>query len=275
MERTWDVFAVEGPANRTVIAQFGLQGGQLTFHWLDKAKDVDLAGMLENCLLQITINEQKAAVALRQPLMVKPLVLDLDRGNVSGKCQIPNSPDPANCRFEITGLDGPFPKHALFPPDSVPAAKGEQWILLGEQKAEQLLALHVESTMKRVHQVTITALSQHGDDPDATWLKDKTRRMVKSQRNQRLKELQADLAGLAAAVQQFDAADATKLTDAQKQTGNAAKARLERDSSLAIQLQKLEELCKELNDVGKVHFRVVYEVEGHPIELLRTQATAN
>jgi acyl carrier protein len=208
------------------------------------------------------------------PLIVKPLVLDLDRGTVTGKWQIPNTPDPASCRFEITGLDGPFPKHALFPPESVSAAKGEQWITLGEPKAEQVLALHAETTMKRVHQVTITALSQQGEDPDPSWLKDKSRRMVKSQRNQRFKELQAELAGLSAAVQRFDAADATKLTEADKQTGNAAKARLERETTLATQMQKLEELCKALNDVGKIHFRVIYEVEGHAIELLRTEAPA-
>jgi hypothetical protein len=274
--RKWDVYAVPSPGMRTAVGQFSLLEGNLAFQWLPTATAASGAGMLQNCFLQFNIANDIRALGLRKTILVKPLVLDLNKGVMTEKYDISNPPDPASCRFEIVSLDGAFPPHELKPAGNISAADGTQWILLGENRADQIMALHIECSLKKQFQWTTTAVLQLGEEPHERWAKDRDRRITKAGRTQFQQQWQLLHAQLAQQLAQANAIDLSKVTDrGQKQELERRKNLLNVDHDKAAAQHKmadrLVELCDGLNDRGVIHFRVVFEIDGKSVELLRSQ----
>ncbi len=113
--RTWVVDYVDRKRQRTEIAEFILADATLDFRWLVDPQLHD-ADQLRNALLEINTGKQVVLLPLRQPAVVKPLVLSgrttkQPRGIGSNgighlKISLDTLPEIANLRLELTGVSG-------------------------------------------------------------------------------------------------------------------------------------------------------------------------
>ncbi|GIW92529.1 MAG: hypothetical protein KatS3mg110_0570 [Pirellulaceae bacterium] len=274
--RLWDVSLTEAPANtvRRIIGQFRLVGGKLDFRWMPEAADLKTAPGFANCLIKASSGSQQQLIRLREPQVVRPLKLDLDRATFAARYDLPNAPDPASCRWEILAV-GQGTTYTLEPAGAVPAASGKQWILFGKKREEQNLAIHITVSLRGVLMVSGQALFQMGEDPSEEWLDARDRRATKALRTRLARELPPALENLKRQLDQYNSIPPNTITDRNKRQEfdrlkNLAKVDYDRVNDQWKRVQAVEQLCEQLND-QPLHFRLVFDVEGQTVELLRTE----
>ncbi len=274
--RMWDVSLSEGMQSRgrTLIAQFRLLGGSFDFRWTPEAEPLKLSPLLANCLIQARSGNQRRLIALRQVNLVRPVKLDMDRGTFTARYEVPHLPDPGSCRFEVLRISNDL----LFKADPdrlIPASSGKQWILFGKERQEQNLALHLAVSLRGNLAITGNALFQWGEDPSEEWLESRDRRAMKANRIRLVRELPRQLQVLKAQVDHYSGIDPKRIPDRtqSEQIARAKNLALTDYNRLNDQWKKVkavEQLCEQLEGQS-LHFRLVFEVEGNTVELLRTQ----
>ena len=277
--RQWDVFLVpqsEG-ARRKRVGQFEMLGGQFRFHWTPDAAQEKAAGSLANCLLRLRSGMATRVVSLRKPLLVKPLRMEMDQATFSGRYEIPNVPDPDICRLEILSIEGVSMPLEFRPSGAIPAASSKQWILFGQKREQQSLAIHLTCSLRQTLMISGTALYQMGEDPSEEWLKARERKPLKAVRARFAREYPKQLTELKQQLETLLAVDARRITDRNKQQElqrqqNLAKGDFEKLEAEWKRIQEVDQLCS-LLDGKSIHFRVIFELEGQPIELLRSEGS--
>lgn len=277
--RRWDVFVTvpSGSAQRKRVGQFALLDGRFTYRWTSEAQEQTLSGALSNCRLLVRSGTGSRSVALRKPLLVKPLKMDLDQATFSGRYEVPNPPEPSICRFEVLAIEGASKPYVLEPPGSVPLASGKQWILFGEKREDQALALHLNCSLRGALAITGTAVYQMGEEPSDEWLKGNARKTRKPNRVRLAKEYSGKLETAKRERDRLNAIDPQTIPDRNRQQElqrqqNLVKVDYAKLESEWKKVQEVDRLCSDMN--GKaIHFRVVFELEGQPVELVRTEGS--
>jgi hypothetical protein len=85
------------------VAGLRSKDGQLEFLWTDGA-DEDAAAAVRNSILVLTSGDTKRLVRLRTPQKVQASKYDLSRPKFLIRCDVVDPPDPADIRFDFTGL---------------------------------------------------------------------------------------------------------------------------------------------------------------------------
>lgn len=270
-ERDWEVFllgAKSGGGDALKVADLTIQDGRLLFQWTAEASAEPDAGALRNCALSMNVGPEIHELVLRQPEVQSPLVVDLDKPEDKHRVDIPLPPDPSSVRFQVTKLEGPFPPHVLEPDAPIPPVKGEQTIKLGAEPAEQVLELHLEIELKRDLEVTVAPHFRVSTEGKPVPMTKANLRKVEQQavllRGQLLAQLN-DLTQLQKRLQD----------QAQKQRATA-EINLKQQQLVQVEtgiqaLEKLKGLYDQLNEQGKIHYRVVYDAEGVEVELARSE----
>lgn len=277
--RQWDVFVTvpSGSAQRKRVGQFALLDGRFTYRWTSEAREQTASGALSNCRLLVRSGTGSRSVALRKPLVVKPLKMDLDQATFSGRYEVPNPPEPSICRLEVLAIEGASKKYVLEPPGSVPLASGKQWILFGEKREDQALAVHLNCSLRGGLAITGTAVYQMGEDPSDEWLKGNARKPRKPNRVRLAKEYSGKLEAAKREVDRLNNINPQAIPDRNRQQElqrqqNLVKVDYAKLESEWKKVQEVDRLCSDMN--GKaIHFRVVFELEGQPVELVRTEGS--
>jgi len=104
----WQV-GIESPlekeAGQAGVARFWRNKESLKFQWREGAAAAP-ANYLRNCVLEVSVGGQSRRLALRKPLIVEPLVVDLQRGTASQVIPLDWIPEPAHLHLEVLKVEG-------------------------------------------------------------------------------------------------------------------------------------------------------------------------
>ncbi len=256
--RSWTAYAGQSDAasgSGAPIARFTLSDqDQLMFQWAANANK-DVANYLRNCLLNITIGSKSKEVALREPVIIEPLALTLDKAITREQFDLEWVPDPDQVQIQITGLEGAFPKHTLTPPPALKAAKGELTIPFGDPP-NHIFSLQIRSTLTRKLGLTVAPFLLVGNQP--------------------VKFTPQALQQVAMQAQMQYQAMNTAVT--QKQVEGREKERVEQllpqQQTLATLYGEFANNAAQLKEGAKMHFRVFCPAGQRELELLKTGAAA-
>ncbi len=255
--RAWTIFlgqGATGETNRTPIAKLALDDkDNLTFQWTPQAAAQRAANYLRNCSLNISIGDKSKETLLREPTVVEPLVISLDKGGMRAQLDVDWAPDPDQLQLEITSLEGPFPKHTFDPAAALKAAGGRTLVMFGEPP-NQFMMLEVRATMSRKLGITVTPYLKLGNQPV---------RMT-------MQSVQQAFAQATALYQQANNLVTQKVGPAQQR--DALEKQL---PQLAAEMQGYGEIAEKasvLNNTGKIHFRLFFIVGQRQVDVLKSSA---
>lgn len=262
-ERDWEICWREGESGPdTKIAHLTLgDNSQLSFQWQPEAKTQSLAGHLSNCALMFSCRGESHVALLRQPTRVEGMAVDLEKSSVREDWNIDLPPDPSAIRVEITGVQGG--KYTVEPAPTINADKGEAWVRL--EDGGGLLSLHVETSLKRSLQVTLTPHVKLSNDGKPEKLNIRKIEQVKKQCQQAVQMN----SGMVTQLQQ--ALKAKGVPEDQKRRmiqPRLATFRSQLESAEAA-LKKCESLEKVLNGASlTVNLRVFFDADSTEVDLL-------
>ncbi len=278
--REWTVFHVRNQ-NKTPIATFEIVDDRLKFHWDPPAAEVRSAAALINTILTLTSSGKVHKLALRQPIMVEPIKLDLSRSSTTERWRIPSLPDSVIVFGEIAKLSDGLPKAAFDPGQSIPLARKSLRIRLGEKPETSLFFLEVAFKLSRSN-VSVTIKPFFQPTLDATPVAITAREIAGL-----LRQLEAQQQGLVnniARTKQFqkDLKKARISTTKKKQQSqlaaqqlNLAEQDLQRIANQLTQLNKLNDLQQAIGENASISIRLLAKVGQDKIVLLDTAETAD
>ncbi|HND55045.1 MAG TPA: hypothetical protein PLV92_21675, partial [Pirellulaceae bacterium] len=264
-DRDWDVTMRESETdpNAQKIAHLSLKNDMLAFEWLPPAQSHPAAPHLTNCVLHLASGPKSRYLALRKPISAPPLTLDLKKGAIKGKWDIPYPPNPDKIKVKLT-FEGPFPPAKFDGAEEIDADKGNVLVWFGATADEQLLALRVTSDLRKSLELGVEPyfrLITVGAKPD----KLTTANIKKAQ--------QAVVLGRAQAMafeQAAKKAAAGKNDELSKTRVDQAEENLKQTDKVGKNFEALGGLVESLSGNGKIHVRVFYQAEDQKIDLLKT-----
>lgn len=271
-EREWEI-RLEGSdiGGENIVARLKLEDDhKLYFQWSEEAVQDEASAHLINCMLNVnlTVGGATKDVALRRPVIVEPITLDMERTGTKVRWEIPTPPDPNKVYLQITNRPPPFPKSTVEPDKPVNMDRATQMIRVGEKEENQVLVLKVDSDMKRNVEVNVTAWAQFNKAA-------KPERINKA--SLKKMEMAAQTAAQAAGIKVAQlAALKPPGNDRQKkqqldQAKNLADQQLKYWTEVNGKMETLKQLYEQLNGNAKINFRVYYQTEAGEITLLRTK----
>jgi len=104
----WQV-GIESPLDKEEgqggVARFWRDKESLRFQWLEGAASAP-ANHLRNCVLEVSVGGQSRRLALRKPVIIEPLTVDLQRGGASQVIPLEWMPEPAHLRLDVLKVEG-------------------------------------------------------------------------------------------------------------------------------------------------------------------------
>ena len=240
---------------RTDLARLWLEEQTLKFQWLSGAGRAR-GNCLRNCGLLVGVDQQSRWLPLSPPKAVDPLVLDLDGG--VARISLPTAewmPKIGTLRLQITGLEGPFPQHALKPADGI-SENGRVEVLFSGEKLPSVRLQVGLIGRGRAASVEVTALYQ---------LADRVQRQFKAKEAVRL-------SGEFYVLQNRWQSTLDKLSEQDPRRPDA-KRQVELLKEALEQLKTLGDLYQQIHKKGKIHFRVFRAVDDRQVDLFTTKTT--
>jgi hypothetical protein len=257
--RDWEISLTGGAAN-IIAALLSVKDNQLTFQWTPEGAKQSAAPLLCNCGLHLSAGPGQHDLAFRTPIKGEPLVVGLDRGGSSVTWKIDLLPDPKKLFIEITTLEGGFLKHKFKERQTLEGTdRTELWT--GSDEAAMPLGWRIASTVKN-DSIEVDSLPQY---------------QIRGVTRQPKPLVKKELAPLEKQFDQsrflvnkkIEAASKAKGEGAERQA-NLGKVELEKVNAADDQLKELKSLIEDLDGKGAIHFRVYYQTEDGPIDLLVT-----
>jgi serine/threonine-protein kinase len=256
-KQDWEV-NLTGPEGAVLVAKLGVKEGNLTFQWTPEGAKEANAPYLANCALELSAGTGRHVVALREPVVGPPLVIELEKPG-SAKWLVDHLPDPKSIHFEVTELEG-MPRKKFDGDINVLRGVGEDMtVWTGPDDETMPLGIRLTSGISGKN-VQVTS---------APWLKFEG--MKKAEKYSK-KILAANKAGatqrLSVLTQQREALPKGEQTEAQR---NLLDQEIQALSKGTSQVDAITEFIDKLKGVGKIHFRVFYAAEeGAQVDLLVT-----
>lgn len=253
-----DVNSQSGP----VVANLSIKDDKLMFGWTEEAKKQQtIAGNLANCILQLNAGKVQKKVKLREPVALPGLVLKTDKPLKDLKWNIDNAPDAKRVVIEVVGVDG-LPGKQFDPKNLLDAVKDSTVMKVGLNDQQLLVHYKLDVTMKG-KSVTITPkmLIKLGEYDPEPYNKKKVMDLAKLLEQQKvLLEGQNKMSD--------------ELIKKNKERGDQMKRQVESDqkkrNAAAAEEPILQDILKNLNENGRMQFRVYYKVDGDQVDLVKT-----
>ena len=254
--RDWEISLASGAA-KAIVALLSVKDDQLTFQWTPEAAKEPGSALLCNCGLKLSAGPDQHEVALREPIVGEPLVVNLERIGSSVKWNIDLLPDPKKIFIEVARLDGEFLEHKFKQRQTLEGSdRTELWT--GSAEDSMPLGLRIDSSVA-AQAIQIKASPQYQ-------LKAMRQPQLLVKRELGVIEKQIDSSRFIAN-KRIEAAKKAK-AEAQK---TLSERDLERVNAADEQLTELKSLIEGLDGKAKIHFRVFYETGEGPIDLLVTE----
>lgn len=267
--RDWEVVQKETSGEDIVVATLSLPAQELRFEWTPDGLKSPSAGALRNCVLKITAGQEKPhLVALRTVSLAPPITIEnLEKANLSARFALESLPDSSALRMEPTVPN----QKIVFDAGGTDLTKGDQWIYFGESKEQAPLALKLDTglTAKGIQVSAVPYVLLPGEKPQkltpALYRKISVTDLQKQSNamTERLGNMKKQMAKMARGAQ-ASMQNELNLTNLQR----------ENLDKLVQRVQKLDELVKQLNSGGKIHFRIYYDSGESPVELVKTDDAA-
>ncbi len=270
-ERAWE-FRMEGSSELgdAVVANLEIKDdNKLYFQWTKDAVKDPLSAHLVNCMLNInlTVGGATKDLALRKPVVLEPITLEMERAGAKVRWEIPHPPNPDKVFWTVSKLAAPFPKHVKEPDQPIPANNGGQLIRFGEKEEDKVMLLKLTSKLRRHLEMNVTAFAQF--DKAAEMQPINKASLKKMDQFVTASAQQASIRVQQLAVYNPGSDGAKKQQhEQQKNLANQAMAQM---TLMKAKMEKLKQLHESLNGQGKLQFRVFYQTEAGDVTLLRTQ----
>jgi serine/threonine protein kinase len=261
--RKWEL-AVTGKSesDNKVVATFRLDENAFTFEWTPAAVEEPLAPFAANCQLQLSVARDVHSLALRVPVEVEPVTIDMEKGSTL-KIPLENAPSGKNLRVELVGLDpASFPNPEFQPQASVEGAKGTMYVWLGETAEQRNFGLRVD-TAERGKSLEVRFQPYFRLPAPAPPVK-ATKKFFLEQ-SYRLEQAMALLSANSAAIQ------ASKLSQERKdQDKTLTENELKAAQAQHGRLKAAADLYQRLDDSAQIHVRVSYVAGDGKVLLAQT-----
>ena len=137
-----------------VVAEVGVFGKDLKFHWTEQGASLPLANHLRNCVLEVKMGTQRRPIALRAPIAADRLDLGFGKTPSKPRYDIPWPPKISAMKFSLP------PKQAEVPPyvlnhEMVSVGKGNAEITFSEQGQPDLISV-IECSWKKGLQFNVS-----------------------------------------------------------------------------------------------------------------------
>ena len=262
--RDWEFKIQSDKDPPRVIAKMSLKEDQLVFQWVEEATKLQAAPFLSNCVLALTAGTGTHQVALRKPVVVEPLAVQVDKGAVNETWNLESPPPGKQITVEFS-LAGGAPKFKIDPKTELEAFKDATYLMAGNTDDALILGFKIDVSMP-AKALKITAQPHYQLTGMA-----KPDRYVKATPGNL-----AQIAGSQIKAAQFETAamKAAKNLNAElkKQRETQANQSLEAAQKGMAQIESLKELAKSLQEGGKLHFRAYFMADDTQVELINTGA---
>jgi len=159
--RRWRILmhtAEAAAADPVAVAEAAVVGYDLKFRWTEQGARSPLANQLRNCVLDVSVGDQRRAIALREPVQIPRLDMGFGKPAKALRGEIPWLPAAEGLKFSIPADQSDVPKYAVAPQD-VPAVRGKCEITFGEAGQPALIAV-VEASLKKSLTLEVDSLYQ-------------------------------------------------------------------------------------------------------------------
>jgi hypothetical protein len=270
-EQSWRVLIIgdkENPDREEHVAQVSVREDELTFQWEPNAAQNPLATQLRNCVLRCRSKDHTHDLRLRTPLEMEAMLITLVKPTMSESYRVPDLPNAALLKFQITSLNEPFPPCTLKPAEAIEADGGKVTATLGESVDEQVAALEFETQVRRTLVVKVSALFQLAPGTRPEPMSNSRLETVGGQvmRNQ---QITFENVQRVRAINQKIGRDDPKKKRAENEL-KRAEALLDQAAQVTQKYEVLRELRESLKDGGVVHFRLFYSLDDCVVELVKT-----
>ena len=156
-ERAWEVFvSPSSVANdgELIIAKLWISEDKLWFQWTEKAEAEVASNYLRNCVFAIRTGSAGKDIALRKPVGLEAMEVQLDKGGMQLSAPIDYLPDAAAVRIELGGFQGKFPPHR-FDPQPEMEARATSKLVFGDP-GQEVLYFKVASSLRGTSGVQLT-----------------------------------------------------------------------------------------------------------------------
>jgi serine/threonine-protein kinase len=263
--RDWEISLTGGTTN-VVAALLSVKDNQLTFQWTAEGAKQAAAALLCNCGLHLSAGAGQHDLALRTPVKGEPLVIDLEKP-VGVKWQIDALPDLTKVFVAITRLDVPFEKHKFDKAEQFEATDDSTIVWFGAADDAMPLGIRISSSS-----------SARGLElKTASLLKTSSMQKPKPFQKKDLKTMESGIGRQMNSLNQQIAALPKPGKDENpmlKQQRGLLNTRLEELDAAGKQLKELSDSVEALQGKGTIHFRVFYQTDDGPIDLLVTDEAA-
>jgi serine/threonine protein kinase len=264
-EREWEITATDAKSGAQVVAKLALKESEnkelkdsheLFFQWTPEgAQSPTVCAGLINCAIDIAAGPKTHRLALRKPIAVAPLSINLEKAMDRMVFEIPNAPDPSAIKFEILKVEGNV--KATADKAQLGFMKESAFITFGEKLEEQMLMMKVETAIKPKPGVTIAPHLKTDNGPEKLVLKKfmLSKAQLVGQQNQT-----------------FAGIEQLKTQKATPEQIQRAETQMEQLNALMAKMTAAETQMKAIN-ASTIQFRVYYAPEeGDKIELVTTTA---
>ena len=270
-EKAWEI-RLDGSSEigDGVVANLEIkEDKKLYFQWSQDAAKDPLSAHLVNCMLNVnlTVGGATKDLALRQPLVVDPLTLEMERSGAKIRWEIPLPPDPSKVFWTVSELPAPFPKYVREPNQPIPADDGGQLIRLGEKEEDQVLVLRLNSKFRRHLEIGVSAFAQFSKAEKMQPVNKASLKKMEQFVSSGLQQASFNVQRLAVVRVGNDRGKKQQL-DQQKNLANQA---METMTVWNGKMENLKKLYESLNGKGQIKMRVVYQTESGDVTLLSTK----
>lgn len=261
--RDWEVVQEDGSNSSVVIATLSLPAQELKFEWTPDGLKSPAASALRNCAIKITAGQEKPYfVAFRTVQLTPPMMTaNIEKSTLTAKFPLEAVPDSSALRLEPVAPG----QKIVFDAGGPDITKGDQWIFFGENKEQAPLALKLD-TSTTAKGIQISAASY------VLLPNEKPQKLTPALRKKlSLPDMQRQSTAIAAEL----AKKRSKEEQDKMQTQLNQAGVLQRNLDQLIQrVQKLDELIQQLNNNGKIHFRIFYDAGETQVDLVKTDDSA-
>jgi serine/threonine-protein kinase len=262
--RDWEFKFQNDKDSPTVIATLSLKEDKLVFQWAEEATRQQAAPYLGNCVLALSAGAGTHQVALRKPLVVEPLALQLEKGAFSESWNLESPPPGKQITVEFN-LQGGAAKHKVDPKTELEAFKDTTYLMAGNADDALILGFKLDVSMpaKSLRIAALPHCQLTGMPKPDRYLKATPGKLTEAAAGQiRLAQIET------AATQ----ANKNLNAEQKKQRETQANQALEAGQKLMAQIEQLKELAKSLQEGGKLHFRVHFLADDVQVDLINTGA---
>ncbi|MCH7728333.1 MAG: hypothetical protein IH991_17925 [Planctomycetes bacterium] len=157
-ERAFEIYLKKSNNDELMIAKWGIEEQKLWFEWTNKAQQEVASNYVRNCLLTLNTGTETHQLALRKPVSMGRLAIDMDKvsgGKIDARLDYLPSADFISVEISVAKN---FPPHKLANRELEVTGKNSSTKLLLGEPGQEILYFYIKSALKGKGGLEITAL---------------------------------------------------------------------------------------------------------------------